>query len=143
MRKMKKSSDITEMNKLRILHFELMIDDDPVHRTLHMVGQNDIPYQPYFFVDVQFIETVYMACAPYFDWFLHWRLATDEEAAMMREKADEEGATVYCVEQIFDSSPDPQDATTRTFFIVAWGLNIIAYYDEEVEFRVRDFGHPA
>ncbi|MFL5690898.1 MAG: hypothetical protein ACJ795_03765 [Ktedonobacteraceae bacterium] len=84
-----------------------------------------------------------MACAPYFDWFLHWRLATDEEAAMMREKADEEGATVYCVEQIWDSSPDPQDATTRTFFIVAWGLNIIAYYDEEVEFRVRDFGHPA
>lgn len=143
MRKMKKSSDITEMNKLRILHFELTIDDDPVHKTLHMVGQNDIPYQPYFLVDVQFIETVYVACAPYFDWFSNWRLATDEEAAMMREKADEEGATVYCVEQFLDWNPDPQDRTSRTFFIVAWGLNIIAYYDEDAEYRVRDFGHPA
>lgn len=59
MRKMKKSSDITEMNKLRIRNFELTIDDDPVHKTLHMVGQNDVPYQPYFMVDVQFVETVY------------------------------------------------------------------------------------
>lgn len=104
------------------------IESDPnyPYPTLHMYGHKG--YAGYI-VHIRFGETVYIACAPSFDYSFIWRMATEEEAAMMRVQADEPLAKVYCMEEDISLYRTPLEREARKFFIVAWGVEITLTYD--------------
>ncbi len=142
--KTRKSSDIADINTARTYDFHMRwIETDPVYPypTLLISGHRE--YCDYH-VDIRFLETVYIACAPSFDNDFIWRMATEKEAAMMYVCADEDRAKVYCIEEDFSVyvpplySPPQREA--RKFFIVAWGLEITLSYDETLEDQVSNWG---
>src|ERR1700686_1552639 len=105
MEKTRKSSNITDVNALGMYDFRMGgIENDPIYPypTLLIYGHRG--YAGYL-VDVRFLETIYIACSPSFDYIFTWRMATKEESEKMyvvadeNDKADEYRAKVYCIEE--------------------------------------------
>lgn len=142
MEKTRKSSNITDVNALGMYDFRMgEIENDPIYPypTLRMYGHRG--YAGYL-VDIRFLETVYIACSPSFDYIFTWRMATEEEAKKMYVIADENQAKVYCIEEDISLYRTPLERKARKFFIVAWGLEITLKYDEGLEDKVANWGQP-
>ncbi len=142
MQKSRKSSEITDVNALGMYDFRMgEIENDPIYPypTLRIYGHRG--YAGYL-VHIRFEETVYLACAPSFDYGFIWRMATEEEAARLHVLADEDRAQVYCLEENMSLYRTPLQREARQFFIVAWGLEITVEYDERFEFIVSNWGQP-
>lgn len=143
----RKSTNIADINALGMYDFRMGgIESDPKYPypTLLIYGHKG--YAGYL-VDIRFTETVYIACAPSFDYSFIWRIATDEESAVLKRCADEDCATIYCLEE--DTSGyvlpfyPPLQREPRKFFIVSWGLEITLSYDEVLENSVSNWGELA
>lgn len=149
MEKIRKSSDIMDVNALGMYDFRMGgTESDPIYPypTLLIYGHRG--YAGYL-VDIRFLETVYIACSLSFDNIFTWRMATEEEAEKMyviageTDKADEYRAKVYCIEEDISLYRTPIERAARKFFIVAWGVEITLKYDERFEDSVANWGQPA
>lgn len=148
MEKTRKSSNITDVNLLGMYDFRMGgIENDPAYPypTLLMYGHRG--YAGYL-VDIRFLETVYIACSPSFDYSFTWRMATPEEAEKMYviadeiDKAEEYRAKVYCIGEDISLYRTPLEREARKFFIVAWGVEVMLKYDEALEDKVANWGQP-
>lgn len=142
MEKIRKSSDITDVNALGMYDFRTGgIENDPAYPypTLLIYGHRG--YAGYL-VDIRFLETAYIACSPSFDYIFTWRMATEEEAEKMYVIADENRAKVYCIEEDISLYRTPLEREARKFFIVAWDVEVTLKYDEVLEDRVANWGQP-
>lgn len=141
--RMRRSTDITDINTLHMYDFNMGgIESDPKYPYPTLLISGNVGY-PNYLVDIRFRETVYIACAPSFDYSFTWRLATEEEAAVLKRCADEDRATVYCIEEDISGYHPPLQREARKFFIVAWGLEITLLYSEALEDMVSNWGQPA
>ncbi|MGH2496412.1 MAG: hypothetical protein ACRDIV_17070 [Ktedonobacteraceae bacterium] len=146
MEKIRKSSDISDVNGLGVYGFRMEgIENDPTYPFPTLLIYGIQGYASYL-IDIRFLETVYIACSPSFEYGFIWRMATREEAEEMYMIADEGRAKVYCIEEdISGYVPplyQPLQRDARKFFIVARGLEITLKYDESFEDTVAGWGQP-
>jgi hypothetical protein len=127
----RKSSEITDVNKLGMYDFYLITANGYDETVLI---SDDRGYPQYYRVELQFFDVEYIACAPTFGNMgtFQFRQATEQEAATIYEGYLEyPPQMVYCFEEdLFRWNPMPKRKAHK-FFIVASRVEITIHYEAE------------
>ena len=121
-------TDIADVNRIWVENYTIASIESFDEESLVITG--DQGYPDYLRIDVKFIAPQYLACATHFDGEVLWRIASEEEAKLVRQTyKDNSHINVYCVEENFSAFLPPHpNRKPRKFFIAAVRVEITVFY---------------
>lgn len=123
-------TDITDANRVWVELYVMESIESFERETLLITG--DRGYPNHFRVDVTFLGHKYLACATAFEGEVRWRMATADEARMIRQAYWENSdINVYCIEEDLDRFRPRPNKAPQKFFIVASSVEIVVTYEGE------------
>lgn len=123
-------TDITDANRVWVEVY--VIESLESFEIEKIVITGDRGYPDHLRVDITFFGHRYLACATEFEGEVRWRMATPDEARMIRQAyGDKSVINVYCIEEDLERFLPRPNREPQKFFIVASSVEIVVTYEGE------------